>query len=700
MASTRRPGAADAAIRLRSAVRGRERWEIAALAGRPALAEALENGLRQQPAIFQARANPVTGRLLILFSPDVAGFHPETVIRELLRDLAARGVTRDAGPGTPSALSRVLRRSLPQRSELVKPVFLSMAGQSVSLLQGLTFVATVNTARGDAPAFLKTLGIGRTGARLTFMGGLSLLMILVNTWLHWYRRNTWRKLAQGAEHRLRTDLFSTLQTQDLELFDRYGTARLSHLIVHDTSRVGDFIQRALDKSVEKSVVLVVTGTILALASPLIAMVLVLPVPLFFVSSRLFGRRAVAFHTVQTAASSRYAQMLENSLAGIADVKSFTAEGLEQIRLLAAGERLAAASVEAASYSYLQGRANEGIASMAFAGSSAYAGLLAAEGTISQPRFNLLLYMLPRLLSVPAETEEILQLYHRAASSAKELVPVLEAQPAIRSGPVRLPTAKVRGEVLFEDVSFGYHPAHRVLVDISFHLRAGETLAIVGPTGSGKSTLLRLLLRFYDVDAGRVVLDGTDVRRLDLRDLRAAVAPVSQDVYLFDGTVRDNVRYGRPGAADEEVLAALREAGAQSMLDQLPGGLDTAVGEGGKRLSGGERQRVAIARALLKEAPIVALDEATSHLDYETEAAVQRSMRHSVAGRSLIMIAHRLAIVRHADRIIVLEQGRIREEGRHEELVAAAGLYASLWALQNGDAPGGGRLEVRVLPDED
>jgi ATP-binding cassette, subfamily B, bacterial len=216
------------------------------------------------------------------------------------------------------------------------------------------------------------------------------------------------------------------------------------------------------------------------------------------------------------------------------------------------------------------------------------------------------------------------------------------------------------------------------------LRPGETLGIVGRTGSGKSTLLRLIMRFYDVDTGRILIDGKDVRDLDLEDLRSSVGLVSQEVYLFQGTVRDNVLYGHPGASDQEVIRALREAGGEELLETLAGGLDADVGERGRKLSGGERQRVAIARVLLKRAPILALDEVTSHLDYETEAAVQRSVRKVNRDRSLITVAHRLSTIRDSSKILVLDKGKIHEAGKHEELIAKGGIYWSLWGLQTGE----------------
>jgi ATP-binding cassette subfamily B protein len=228
-----------------------------------------------------------------------------------------------------------------------------------------------------------------------------------------------------------------------------------------------------------------------------------------------------------------------------------------------------------------------------------------------------------------------------------------------------------------------HPP-ATLRNLTLHIPAGETAAIVGSTGSGKSTLVKLLLRLYDVQVGQICLDGWDVRELRLVDLRQAIGFVSQDVFLFHGTVRDNIRYGSFEADMVQVIEAARTAEAHEFITKLPHGYDTIVGERGQKLSGGQRQRLSIARAILKDPPILILDEATSAVDNETEAAIQRSLERIAIGRTTIVIAHRLSTVRNADRIFVLEQGVLREQGRHEELIEANGIYASLWRVQTGE----------------
>jgi ATP-binding cassette subfamily B protein len=280
--------------------------------------------------------------------------------------------------------------------------------------------------------------------------------------------------------------------------------------------------------------------------------------------------------------------------------------------------------------------------------------------------------------------ETLDQYQRAMASTARVMNLLDTPIAIHSGHISLPhPASVRGEVEIRNITFAYRDRSVVIEHLSLHIPAGQTIAIVGSTGSGKSTLVKLLLRLYETQTGEITLDGIDIRDLQLVDLRRAIGLVSQDVFLFHGTVRENIAYGNPAATDREVVAAAKIAEAHEFIWQLPQGYETIVGERGQKLSGGQRQRIAIARAILKDPPILILDEATSAVDNETEAAIQRSLEKITLNRTTIAIAHRLSTIRNADRIYVMEQGRIVEQGQHEQLLEQQGVYANLWHVQMG-----------------
>ncbi|HLK62414.1 MAG TPA: ABC transporter ATP-binding protein [Bryobacteraceae bacterium] len=556
------------------------------------------------------------------------------------------------------------------------PLAFSVLSFSVHLSEGFFLVSTIKTKGQAAGGANKPSGLFRTLTLGSMLNGL-------DVWARYHRGRLWRRLGQSVQQKLRNGLIARIENQDHAFFDRNATARLMNLVTQDAAGVGELVGRGGELAVDKALTIVACGFLLITASPLIALMAALPLLLLTLPTRYFGRKSVTAYARRGELAGQFNEMIENSFSGISDVKSFTAEHLEQQRLSDCGEAWCEASQEAASVSALDSGISRGIYSIGFSLTSALGGSLLAAGKITERQYMRVVYMFPRLLDALGGLEEVTRLYHVARNAAERITPVLESRPSIRNGPKRHPRSKVRGEIVFEKVKFSYTPGVVVLDDISFQLGPGQTLGIVGKTGSGKSTLLRLLMRFYDVDSGRILLDGTDIRELELRDLRSSVALVSQDVHLFHGTVYDNVLYGQPRAGEGAVLEALSEAKADDLLQALPGGLQADVGERGRKLSGGQKQRVAIARALLKDAPVLALDEVTSHLDYETEAAVQKSVRNVAAHRSLITVAHRLSTIRDSDHILVLDNGQIREQGRHDELVNTGGVYSALWGLQTG-----------------
>lgn len=690
------------ATRLVSSIPGRERWEVGALKGNARLARELEDTLQSRRGVISASANPVSGRVLIFYSPHLgasAGPALAGCLAELnldgffWNDLFWGGSAKPTSSSSP--LTRIIKDSIRDRRKLLGPPALSVVGQTLALLQSQAFITIFNTARGEGPKFLKALGFGGAGTQISIVTGLSVLLSGANLLFQPRRKRAWKALAQDAQHNLRTELIAHIEEQDVSFFHTRGTGQIINLITEDTENVGDFVERAGDELIEKVLTIVASGTFLLITSPKLALLGGLSLPFILWLSRNSRPKVQKAYARQGRTNSGFSQMLENNLGGIAEVKSFTAEHSEVERLRRYDARRRKRFLLTTTLTTAQLQQVHALFSFGFALAAGYGGRLVATERLTAIQYFRAAFWFPPLLASLTTLDQVSQLYHQANDSAGRLVDVLATEPKIKSGPVRM--ADVRGDVVFENVSFGYEPSRKVIDDVSLRLRAGETLAIVGPTGSGKSTLLRLLLRFYDVDGGRITLDGVDVRELDLYDLRSAVSLVSQEGHLFEGTVEENVRFGQSGATGAEVIEALRIAGALELVESLPGGLGAQVGQRGQRLSGGQRQRIALARAVLKilrGASILGLDEATSHLDNETEAAVKRSLRRAAYGRSVIMIAHRLNTVRSADQIVVLDRGRIIEEGKHEDLLARKGLYASLWQIQNED-PFGGGLELRL-----
>ena len=295
----------------------------------------------------------------------------------------------------------------------------------------------------------------------------------------------------------------------------------------------------------------------------------------------------------------------------------------------------------------------------------------------------IVFITQRLLWPLTRLGETFDLYQRALASTTRVLDLLDTEVGVVEGETRL--GKVNGEIKFDGIKFDYPGRAGILKGIELEVPAGKTFGLVGATGSGKTTLVRLLLRFHDPDRGVVQLDGCDVRDLKLDSLRGAISLVSQTTTLFPGSVKENILYGNPEASMEEITKAATVAEAMSFIEELPDGWETNIGEDGHRLSGGQRQRIAIARAVLKDAPVLVLDEATSNVDNETEAALQRSIERISVDRTTLIIAHRLSTVRKADKIAVMEGGKITEMGSHDELISKDGLYARLWSVQTGEA---------------
>ncbi|MEM8614922.1 MAG: ABC transporter ATP-binding protein, partial [Cyanobacteria bacterium P01_H01_bin.105] len=376
--------------------------------------------------------------------------------------------------------------------------------------------------------------------------------------------------------------------------------------------------------------------------------------------------------------------LANNLTGIATIKSYTAETYETQRVGQDSEAYRQSNRRAIALSSAFIPLIRILILVGFTATLLYGGLEAVAGNLAVGTYSVLVFLTQRLLWPLTRLGETLDQYRRAMASIDRVMDLLDTPVAIRPGDYRLPVSNVRGDIMFKDVTFAYHDRQPVVEHLTLKIPAGKTTAIVGATGSGKSTLVKLLLRFYEISKGQISLDGHDLRQLQLDDLRRAIGLVSQDVFLFHGTVAENIAYGSFSAPLSQIEQAAQLAEAHDFIRQLPQGYDTIVGERGQKLSGGQRQRLAIARALLKDPPILILDEATSAVDNETESAIQRSLEKITCDRTTIAIAHRLSTVRNAHCIYVMDQGQLAEWGTHEELLARSGIYANLWRVQMGE----------------
>jgi ATP-binding cassette subfamily B protein len=541
--------------------------------------------------------------------------------------------------------------------------------------------------------------------RLWLVVGLLVVATLLGAVGSYVGSYGWNRFAQNVQHELRVDAYERLQALDRAFFDRSRTGELLSVLNNDVNQLESFLTDGVNSTIRLLALVGGVGLVLLVLNPWLAAVSLLAVPVLVAFTAVFVRRVQPKYARMRASVGDLNARLETNVAGIDVIKTESAEGHEAER------------VREASFSYYETNWDAIKTRITFfPGLSLVSGLSfaltfavgafwvlngppgVASGTITAGEFVTFMLYTQQFVWPLAQFGQIVNSYQRARASSDRVYGLLRAEGAVADATDAEDLTAVAGAIEYDDVTFGYDSVDLgedeptddpiepdpVLKGVSFDVPAGDTVGIVGPTGSGKSTLLKLLVRLYDPDEGTVRVDGLDVRSVTRESLRRAVGYVSQEPFLFYGTVRENIAYGTFEATDDEVEAAARRAAAHEFIENLPDGYDTLVGERGVRLSGGQRQRVALARTFLKDPAILVLDEATSHVDTETEAIIQRSLRELAADRTTVAIAHRLSTVKDADEILVLEGGRIVERGSHGTLLDEDGLYANLWRVQAGD----------------
>ncbi len=549
-----------------------------------------------------------------------------------------------------------------------------------------TLLVFLNTGIGLLPPLFQraivdnVIGQRRTDLLLPLVGGLLVVYALsgVTEFGDQFLRHT---VGERILYDLRVRLYDHLQRLSLSFFERTSTGELMSRVSNDVNALEQFITHGTILTAVAFVRLFGATMVLLALEWRLALISLLPVPLIAIGLRIFNRRARPIYRKVRDRLGDINARLQDDLAGIRVIQAFGQEDseLERFRSVSAtylGERVASIRMWSSFFPALGFLSNLGAVLVLGAGAS-----MVVQGQLTLGTLVAFISYIVSFYEPIRRLTDIDNILQQAAAAGDRIFELLDETPDVQDAPGAVALERVEGAVQFENVSFHYGDGEEVLHDVAFSVQPGESVALVGPSGAGKTSIANLLCRFYDPTSGRVLVDGQDLREMQLRSLRDHVAVVLQDTFLFNGTVRRNLMYGKPDATEDELVAAAKAAFAHDFIMEMPEGYDTEIGERGVKMSGGQRQRLALARAILADPRILILDEATSSVDAEAEYLIQQALEEVLKGRTALIIAHRLSTIRNADKIIALEGGRIREVGSHQELLAANGLYRQLYQRQ-------------------
>ena len=574
-----------------------------------------------------------------------------------------------------SSLGRLFSYGKTYRLMAIRASLYSVLNKFFDVMPEILIGVAIDVVARKDSSFISRLGFSSPASQILLIAGLTLVIWICESVFEYLYGVNWQNLAQMTQHDLRMDAYQHMQSLDMEWFDEHHSGQLVSILNDDINQLERFLNVGANSILQVAAAVVFIGSVFFYIAWDIACVAILPIPIIIWGAARYKTIAEPLYATVREKAAKIASRLTSNISGIATIKAFSAEALEAKTVAT----LSMDYVESNKAAIQVSSAFTPIIRMAvlsgFVATLILAGFKTINGELAVGSFGILVFLTQRLLWPFTSLGQTVDLYQRAMASCDRIMDLLAVPIKVERGTKRLDVTSVGGHIKFDGVTFGYKERDILFDQLSFDVPAGKTVALIGTTGSGKSTIAKLLLRFNEVSGGKITLDSQDIAEYSTSDLRSAIGIVNQDVFLFSDTIRSNISYGLPGATEEDVKAAARLAAADEFITRLPLGYDTVIGERGQRLSGGQRQRLGLARAIIRQPPILILDEATSAVDNETERLIQESMEMIRKNRTVLVIAHRLSTVRHADWIMVMEGGKIVEAGTHDSLVASKGHYA-------------------------
>ena len=581
-----------------------------------------------------------------------------------------------------SPLKRLFEYSKLYSMKIYTATLFSVLNKLFDLAPPILIGAAVDIVVRRENSIFSNFGISNLIDQLIFLAILTLIIWLSESLFEYLYKIQWRNLAQIIEHKLRMDAYDHIQRLDMEWFEDQKSGGLMSILNDDVNQLERFLDNSANALIQVTVTVIFITLSFFGANLIIGGISLIPIPIIIYFSFKFQKSLEPRYKEVRNTVGLLNSHLSNNLSGITTIKSYTNEKFESERVSKSSMDYQLANSDAIKFSSAFSPLIRIIIVTGFIGMLIVGGIFTINGEMEIAVYSVVIFLIQRLLWPLTSLGETFDQYQRAMASTTRILNLLDTQPLILDGEVNL-EEEVKGEIIFDDVNFDYPSRNNILRKLSFKIEGGKTIAFVGSTGAGKSTIIKLLLRLYDPQSGTISLDGYNIKDLKLNELRSSIGIVPQETFILDGTIRENILYGNHKATENDIFEASKIAELDQFILSLDDKYETLVGERGQKLSGGQKQRLSIARAVLKNPPVLILDEATSSVDNETEAAIQRSLEKIIKGRSTILIAHRLSTIVNADKIYVLESGKINGEGTHSELLVNNETYAKLWNVQTG-----------------